>query len=255
MDVLTFLVGIALIILAGYLFYRQRSQSVSGEPSRQGPARAPQIGQAGAPAPAEHSLRDLRPGDAITFWGIGEQVVTSVLQCREEVSGRLAHWQWALLDGGGVVESSLEGLRLYVEPRIIHQGTAEFENLVPPAGALARFEEHVRAGNVGRNPVLFEDGERTYKIVSTGTFAVTLLGDPPTGEVWRDISTNPSENVFFELQPVSSPAPDGNGHGRRGVEDPPEEEQLLGIWTSHIWVGKGKRLKESDVTGVYAGRR
>ena len=255
MDVFTFLIGVALIAVAIYLFYRQRAPSDVKSAAPIGFPGQPARAQAAATTPSEPSLRDLRPGDAITFWDIGEQVVQSVLQCQEEVSGRLTRWQWALLDGGGVVEASLEGLRLYVEPEIVHQGTAVYEGIVPPAGALGRFEEHVRAGTVGSQPVYFDHGGRTYKVASTGTFAAALLGAAPEGEVWRDVSTNPSENVYFELELVPDPAPQGNGHGKTAVGESATEEQLLGIWTSHIWLGKGKKLKESDVTGLYAGRR
>ncbi|MHB1133830.1 MAG: hypothetical protein ACYC4L_15775 [Chloroflexota bacterium] len=199
------------------------------------------------------SLGDLRPGDALTLWDEGEKVVRGVLRCREEVNGRVTNWQWALLDGGAVIESSPEGQRLYQEPTVIYQGSAEFEQLVPPSGALGVFEERVRAGESGRNPVLFEQGGRAFKVGSTGTFAATTLGDLSAHEVWRDVSSDPSQNVYFELLPVASPAPEGNGHGRHRAETP-AGEQLLGIWTTHVWLGKGRRLQESDVSGLYGAR-
>jgi hypothetical protein len=71
-------------------------------------------------------------------------------------------------------------------------------------------------------------------VESTGTFLATYVGPAPTQEVWRDITPNPADNVYFEL---------------RGAAD----EQALGIWTTHILLLQGRPLAESDIRSLYPG--
>jgi hypothetical protein len=68
---------------------------------------------------------------------------------------------------------------------------------------------------------------------STGTFGVKAHGKP-LGEVWRDVSPEADQNVYFGAE-----APSG--------------DQLLGIWTSHILLLVGRPLGITDVDAIYPG--
>ena len=97
---------------------------------------------------------------------------------------------------------------------------------------LKLFEERVRAGRSAREPVTFEYHENTYTLRSTGIFAARPAGAAPTRDVWRDISDDPSQNVYFEMTTASG--------GR-----------AIGIWTTHILFGVGRLLADTDIRGVY----
>jgi hypothetical protein len=182
-------------------------------------------------------LEDLLPGDAVSFWDGDDQVVESVVECRENLGGRTTTWRWVVLGGGRVLETAPEGNVLYVGETVFHQGTVPFDTLVAETdggGALKTFEARVRDGLIARNPVSVDLGERSWTIESTGTFAVTYRGTPPRREVWRDISGTSSDNVYFEL---------------RGADG----EIGLGIWTTHILILEGRALEETDIRDLYPG--
>lgn len=183
------------------------------------------------------TLEDLLPGDAISFWDGDDQVVESVVECHEDLGTRTTSWRWVVLGGGRVLETAPDGNVLYSGETVFHQGTVEFDTFVAEpdmGGALKTFEARVRDGLIARNPVLVDVADRSWTIESTGTFAVTYRGTPPRREVWRDISSTPSENVYFELK-----GPDG--------------EIGLGLWTTHILLLEGRALEETDIHDLYPG--
>ena len=195
----------------------------------------------GEPKPTgvrQPTVETLQPGDAVSFWDGEDAIVDCVLECEEQVGPRRTRWRWNLLRGGRMLETAPDDNVLYTTSEVFHQGSATFEQLTgePSVGGLLKtFEARVRAGTVGSNPVDFPYQDKAFQVRSTGTFAATPLGPPPTAEVWRDLADDPSQNVYFELE-----APDGT--------------QGLGIWTTHILLLTGDTLKGTDVNAIYPGQ-
>jgi hypothetical protein len=191
------------------------------------------------------TVETLLPGDVVSFWDGGDHLVQAGLDCTEELNRRETTWRWNLLDEGKVLEVTPEGTVLYERTVVVHQDSPEFETLTTDAeqgGVLKAFEARVRQGNAARNPTLFEYEGRVYRVVSTGIFAARPAGKIgfPNIEVWRDVnSSNPGDNVYFELEPT---------------EDVPAAEsgsEVLGIWTSHIALLFGRPLRPGDIQAIY----
>ncbi len=205
--------------------------------TREAPAPRPDTAEPAAAAPRTLTVETLRPGDAVSFWDGEDTVVDCVLACEEQVGARRTRWRWALLRSGRLLETAPDGNVLYTASEVLYQGTPLFEQLTaePAAGGVLKtFEARVRAGTVGTNPVFFDYQGRRFQVRSTGTFRATPQGAPPTGEVWRDIADDPTQNVYFELE-----AADGT--------------QGMGIWTTHILLLVGEPLKASDIRGLFPG--
>ncbi|TME93667.1 MAG: hypothetical protein E6I52_23955 [Chloroflexi bacterium] len=195
--------------------------------------------------PRQPTLETLLPGDVVSFWDAGDNVVQAVLECREELNRRETVWRWDLLDEGRVLEVTPEGNTLYERTAILHQSSAEFETLTADpeqGGVLKAFEARVRQGTAARNPTLFEYDSRVYRVVSTGIFDARPLDQAayPNLDVWRDINpSNPGDNVYFELEPTEDTPGDDSG------------SEVLGIWTSHIALLFGRPLKAGDIQTIY----
>jgi hypothetical protein len=194
------------------------------------------------------TIESLQPGDVVSVWDVADCIVESVLACSEEINGRVVAWRWNLMDEGRMLETAPDGNVLYTHAMVFHQDSPEFETLVADpeqGGVLKAFEARVQAGTAARNPVLFEQGGRTYRVISTGTFAVQLVGSGttpvlPRAEVWRDV--NPArrdENVYFELEPTVE------------AEDAAQGSIVLGIWTTHIALLFGRPLTGADIQSIY----
>jgi hypothetical protein len=198
-------------------------------------------------APRQPTLDNLLPGDVVSLWDGGDAVVQCVLDCREELNGRITTWRWNLLDEGRMLETSPDGTFLYGRSVVLHQNSAEFETLTcdpEEGGVLKAFEARVRLGTAARQPVLFEYEGLPYRVTATGTFDARPLGGTgyPRAEVWRDINpTNPGDNVYFVLEPTDETAVKAG------------ESVVLGIWTTHIALLFGGELKEADVQSIYPG--
>ncbi|MDQ6670437.1 MAG: hypothetical protein M3069_06740 [Chloroflexota bacterium] len=197
------------------------------------------------PQARQPTVETLLPGDVVSFWDGGDNVVQAVLDCSEELNGRVTNWLWNLLDDGKVLEATPEGTVLYERTVVLHQASAEFETLTSDAeqgGVLKAFEARVRQGTAARNPTLFEYDGRVYRVVSTGIFSARPLGQPgfPNAEVWRDINpSNPGDNVYFELEPtVDVPATESGS-------------EVLGVWTTHIGLLFGRPLRPGDIQAIY----
>ncbi len=199
-----------------------------------------------APQARQPTVNSLLPGDVVSMWDVGDHVVQSVLDCREELNQRVTSWRWNLLDEGHMLEATPEGNTLYTRTVILHQDSAEFETLTSDpdqGGVLKAFEARVRQGIAARNPTLFEYEGRVFRVVSTGIFDAQPVGQAsyPNVTVWRDInSSNPGDNVYFELEPTEDGPP--------GDQSPTE---VLGIWTSHIALLFGRPMKNADVQSIY----
>src|SRR6266513_592134 len=154
------------------------------------------------------TLESLLPGDVVSFWDGGDNLVQAVLECREELNRRETVWRWNILDEGRVLECTPEGNTLYERTAVLHQSSAEFETLTAnpdQGGVLKAFEARVRQGTAARNPTLFEYEGRVFRIVSTGIFDARPIGQAkfPNLDVWRDVNpSNPGDNVYFELEPT-----------------------------------------------------
>jgi hypothetical protein len=191
------------------------------------------------------TLETLLPGDVVSFWDGGDNVVQAVLDCREELNRRETAWRWDLLDEGRVLEVTPEGNVLYERSVTVHQDSADFETLTTSpeqGGVLKAFELRVREGNAARNPTLFEFESRVYRVVSTGIFDARPVDQSgyPNLEVWRDVNpSNPGDNVYFELEPTEETPGDTSG------------SEVLGIWTTHIALLFGRPLKPGDIQALY----
>jgi hypothetical protein len=233
--IMELLVAIVILAIIVGVFLALRSR---GESSQGSLGQSPSGGsRSSSPSLRQPTLDDLRPGDAISFWDGSDEVVESVVVCREELGGRASTWRWVILAGGRVVEVAPDSNVLYSPGTVFHQGTAPFYALTSdPAdgGALKTFEARVRDQSIAREPVSVTLLDQEWTVESTGTFLATPVGPSPRDDVWRDISENPADNVYFELR-----APNG--------------DVALGIWTSHILLLPGRPLEETDIQNLYPG--
>lgn len=179
-------------------------------------------------------LGALVPGDAIELWEGGSLVVRTTFLCEETVDARTYHWRWMFLDDDSLLEVSPDGYFRYREHRLVKQGTALYEELVAPDGALVRFEERVRSDESGRRPVHVTLEGQEYRLTGTGVVRVQRLGPAPTLVPWQSFDPNPDENVYFGL-----------------VQTADESQVALGLWTVHLGLSFGRELEETDLTGVY----
>jgi hypothetical protein len=226
-------VVILVIIVGAFMAYRARSGDGQG-PFGQVPG-----GGRSSPAPVlrQPTLETLRPGDAISFWDGADEVVESVIEAREEMGGRTSTWRWVVLAGGRVLEIAPDENVIYSPGTVFNQGTAPYYALTSDpddGGALKTFEARVRDQSIARDPVAVSLLDQDWAVESTGTFAASFVGPAPKDEVWRDISTNPADNVYFELRTA-------------------DDDVALGIWTTHILVLAGRPLEESDIVNLYPG--
>jgi hypothetical protein len=193
---------------------------------------------------AQPTVETLLPGDVLSFWGASDQVVQAVLECREQLNRRETVWRWNLLDEGAMLSVAPEGNVLYRRTVVLHQDSAEFETLTADpeqGGVLKAFEARVRQGTAARNPTLFEFEGRVFRVVSTGIFDARPIGATafPRLEVWRDVNpSNPGDNVYFELEPTED-------------VDGDEENEILGLWTTHIALLFGRELRAGDLQTIY----
>jgi hypothetical protein len=228
------LVVLAIIVIGGFLvFSRARASSTADRAARVVRQRIDNVQEIKSREP---TLDTLRPGDAIAFSDGSNALVASVLECHEQVGPRVSAWRWSFLDDGKMIEVAPDGNVIYDRSEVAYQGGELFQRLVSEAGqggVLKLFEQRVRAGTVATNPLTFEHASLTFHMRSTGTFSSVASGKP-LGEVWRDISPQAGDNVYFEAEAQSG-------------------EQLLGVWTSHIVLLVGQPLGVTDIDAIYPG--
>ncbi|MBI3970463.1 MAG: hypothetical protein HY332_04160 [Chloroflexi bacterium] len=182
----------------------------------------------------ENSVGTLQPGDAISFWGEGNRLVTCVYDCAEGVGERRCHWRWLFLDDGSLVEYSADGQWRYTEHQIVPQGSALYSDIVGSGGVLEQFEARVRNDTVAGDPVFVELRGQRYRVTSTGTVDATRRGDAPRLSPWNQFLPDPEENVYFSL-----------------VAADDENQGVLGLWTGHVCLSFGRPIAETDVDGIY----
>ncbi|HEV2121661.1 MAG TPA: hypothetical protein VGW38_02665 [Chloroflexota bacterium] len=191
-------------------------------------------GAADLRSPDPHDLGSLEPGDAVTFWGDGNKIVRTVIDCAEGIGARRYTWRWYFLDDGSLVEHSADGQWRYTEHEIVPQGSALFSEFVGTGGFLEQFEARVRSDTVGDNPVVVELRGRNYRITSTGIADINRRGDPPRLSPWAHLVQNPEENIYFSLVAIDD-----------------ETQGVLGLWTSHVCLSFGSPISETDIDGIY----
>jgi hypothetical protein len=202
---------------------------------RNGRSRARSLPDSGASREASsEDLASLAPGDAISFWGEGNRLVSCVFDCGEGIGEQRYTWHWIFLDDGSLVESSADGWWRYTEHEILPQGSPRYAALVGRDGALEQFEARVRNDTVHDDPVLVQLQGRPFRVTSTGTVEVARHGEPPRLSPWQRFVPKAEENVYFSLV---------------CTED--EEVGALGIWTSHVCLSFGRPISQSDVDGIY----
>jgi hypothetical protein len=228
------IVVLIVLIVAGFVLYsRLRASPTVERATRAARARIDNPQEARGREP---TVETLEPGDAIAFGDGTDALVTSVLACREEVGPRTSTWRWSFLDDNRMLEAARDGNVLYDRSEIAFQGGEMFERLVAEAsqgGILKLFEQRVRAGTSGSNPLTFEHAGLTFHMRSTGSFTAEASGRP-LGAVWEDLSPQAGDNVYFEAEAQSG-------------------EQLLGVWTSHIVLLVGRPLGITDIDAIYPG--
>jgi hypothetical protein len=218
-------VVVLLVVVIVLLSRRQKAQGGGGVDSG---------GSSSSQAPSiNKSIDDVEPGDGIAFWGGDNVLARTVLECSEEANNRTSNWRWIILGNDQLLWIAPDGKYIYEPPQIIYQGSPEFEQITGDPGVLRAFEQRVREGVSGSQPVNFAYGDINYTVRSTGTFAAEAKGDAASNQVWADVSPDGSQNVYFELE------------GESG-------ERALGIWTSHIAWYTGRVLNETDIDSVYA---
>jgi hypothetical protein len=233
-EQLIVLVVLAILVVGGFMLFNRLKASPTA-------SRAAQVARSRIDNVKENKLREptpetTQPGDAIAFSDGTNGLVESVLVCNEVVGPRSSAWRWSFLDDGKMIEAAPDGNVLYDRSEVVYQGSEPFQHLIAEAsqgGVLKLFEQRVRAGTAASNPMTFDHAGLTFHVRSTGTFAAQASGKP-LREVWRDISPQAADNVYFEAE-----APSG--------------EQLLGVWTSHIALLVGHPLGVTDIEAMYPG--
>lgn len=186
------------------------------------------------PIRVTESPADLQRGDVIVFWDAGDAIVTATLDCSESRSGRQSTWRWLFLSSGPMIETIGRTNTIYEQTHMIARGTVAFQRLtgsVQGGGALQTFEARQRDGADATDPVVFRLDDAAYRLVSTGTFSCARAG-PLDEPVWRDISSNEGENVYFRMRST-----DGS--------------EVLGIWTTDIALITGRPLANAEIKGLY----
>jgi hypothetical protein len=186
------------------------------------------------PIRATEAPADLQRGDVIVFWDAGDAIVSATLDCTETVSGRQSTWRWLFLSSGPMIEAIGRTTTIYEQTDVIARGTVAFQRLTGSAhegGALQTFEARQRDGTDVTDPVVVRWGDAVYRLVSTGTFSCSRAG-PLDEPVWRDISSNEGENVYFRMLST-----DGS--------------EVLGIWTTDIALLTGRPLANAEIKGLY----
>ena len=234
MELLLSLVVLLILIVGGlFLVVRLRGSTTVNRAARVIGSRLDDVPKSNHREP---TVETLLPGDAVAFSDGGNGLVVSVLECSEQVGPRSTSWRWSFLDDQKLIEAVPDRNILYDGSEVTYQGTSLFNRLSAEAGQggiIKLFEQRVRAGTNASNPLSFEHADLTFHMRSTGTFGAKALGKP-LGEVWRDVSPEPGENIYFKAQAASG-------------------EQLLGIWTSHILLLVGRPLGITDVDAIYPG--
>jgi hypothetical protein len=230
-TIVLILVVVAILVLAYVYVWNRR------------PARKAGLGAVGDGAPASGPEPDLnlgtvQQGDILALWDGREPTVERAIVCQETLPGRVTSWKWLFLEGGQLLALAPVGNVLYTDTTVLYQGSEPYERLtgeIENGGVLKTFEARVREGTVGANPVFFEYEGQQFRVQSTGTFSAA--DQPlPEAEVWSDVQVDEGQNVYFKM--VGADA-----------------TQVLGIWTSHIALLKGRVLAPADVREIYrAGR-
>lgn len=177
---------------------------------------------------------DLQRGDAIVFWEMGDALVTATLDCREHLSGRERAWRWLFLSSGAMLEVIGGATAIYEQTDVIARGTVAYQRLtgsVQDDGVLQTYEARARDGSLATDPVVFRMEDAAYRVAATGTFSCVRAGSLDRA-VWRDISEQAGENVYFRMQSTD------------GAE-------VLGIWTSDIALLRGRHLAGAEIKGLY----
>jgi len=213
--------GLVVLLVLGLLFWRGPFRRPRPESER--PAEPPQ---------AQPALSEAKPGDVVFVAGGRDHLVEAVLDCQEEVGGRLTRWQWLVLSEGWLIELLPYHRYLGQQWQVVYQGTPLFDALVGPGGALRRFEAHVREGIAAQEPVTLTIEGTSWRVSSTGSFQASARGEVwPQGPVWAALSPDPADNVYFTLSRTEG-----------------AEERVLGLWTDHILLYRERPLAEGDAT-------
>ncbi|MGH2602181.1 MAG: hypothetical protein ACRDJ9_22685, partial [Dehalococcoidia bacterium] len=173
---------------------------------------------------------DLQRGDAIVFWDAGDAVVTVTLDCQEHATGWQSTWRWLFLSSGAMLEVIGGRTTIYEHSEVIGRETVAFQRLtgsLEDDGVLQTFEARTRDGSLATDPVVFRMEDAAYRVLSTGTFVCERTG-VLTDDVWRDISTEEGQNVYFRMQST-----DG--------------ADVLGVWTSDIALLRGRPLASAEI--------
>jgi hypothetical protein len=220
---------VAVVVVAYYLTRRKpRRVVVDGPP---GQAAEDDLGP-------DLKVETLQPGDVLALWDGKEVLVERVVECRETLPDRVTRWRWVFLEAGQVLGVTPAGNTLYTDTKVLHQGTTPYEQLtvdLEQDGVLKTFEARVRDRAIGRDPVFWDFEGQRYQVQATGTFSAPDQAFPQT-EVWRDVSADEGQNVYFRMVG-------------------PEGAQVLGIWTSHIALLVGRVLTRTDVREIYRSGR
>ena len=175
-------------------------------------------------------LGPVLPGDQIGLGGGAPLLVRVALHGSESLSGSLTTWRWLFLDDGSLFEAAPKGCFHYPRHLEVAEGSDLFVELVAQDGALVRFERRVRAGTVGRRHIRVTLEGQPYRVAFTGTAAVQRFGPAPDLAAWRDLRSEPDQNVYFGL-----------------IQDADPRQVALGLWTSDVCLSFGERVEPGEV--------
>jgi hypothetical protein len=215
------------VVVVAYFVARQRRPRRSAASGTASPPNEDDLGP-------DLKVETLKPGDVLALWDGKEVQVERVVDCQETLPTRITRWRWVFLEAGQMLGVTPAGNTLYTDTKVLYQGTAPYEQLtadLEQGGVLKTFEARVRDRVAGRDPVFWDFEDQRYQVQATGTFSAPDQAFPQT-EVWRDVSADEAQNVYFRLVG-------------------PEGAQVQGIWTSHIALLVGRVLTRTDVREIY----
>ncbi|MSQ44276.1 MAG: hypothetical protein EXR45_08765 [Chloroflexi bacterium] len=187
------------------------------------------------------------PGETVRFPGGRLRRVTTVYTCTETVGEIPTTWWWTWFHDGSLLEQTPIEDCHYTDHDLLPADAPFTRELVGPAGSLEQFEAAVRRAEVPGVPdVRVNVNSRPYRITATGTVTATILGDPPSLPPWHRLAS-----------PSGALADHGRHHGVAGpvpvyfaLADCTRPQRIaLGLWTDHVCLSFGRRLKQPAGTG------
>ncbi len=185
--------------------------------------------------------KPFHPGEPVRFPGGRRRRVTTVYTCSETVGEIPTTWWWTWFHDGSLLEQTPIEDCHYTDHDLLPADAPFTRELVGPAGWLEQFEAAVRRADAPGVPdVRVTLNGRPYRITATGTVTATIVGDPPSLPPWHGLASPNGARADHERpDAIAGPVP-----VYFALADCTRPQRIaLGIWTDHVCLSFGRRLK------------